>query len=90
MFVNRAIDNYTKNTNGTLDLMFDSSMNMIVKVRETIDNYNSIYIDPNSSIFSNNNPGTCLQQLLDSSGNIDYVQLIPYIIAELQRMKKTY
>jgi len=90
MFVHRTIDTYTRDASGTLDRMFDSSMDMVIKVRESVDNHNSIYIDPNSPIFNNNISRTCLQQLIDSSGNIDYVQMIPYIIAELQRMKKTY
>jgi len=84
-------DDWTVRANATKDAMFDSSTKMVIKVREqSQDIYNSLYIDPASPIFNDTSvgiqAGKCLKYLLDSSNNINYLELIPYIIAQLQEL----
>ena len=86
--------NFVEIINNTLDTAFNSSdgFNIKLKVHEgtyTIeDTYNELYIDPGSPIFNENNSEN-LRCLLDQNNNINYVGIIPYLIAEIKRLRQS-
>ena len=75
------METFTDNVNIKLKIYSDS-------ISGSGDQYtnNELYIAPDSSIFINS--GYNLKYLIDSSDNINYVGLIPYIIAELKRLNR--
>ena len=64
------------NSNGDLELVSDSATN------------NELYIDPLSPIFnvSSNENLNCVK---DGNNNINYIAIIPYLIAEIQKLRIT-
>ncbi len=78
--------------NRTLEKAFDSETGFDIKLKITNGDFttyttnNELYIDPESPIFnveSNEN----LNCLKDRNNNINYIAIIPYLIAEIQRLK---
>jgi hypothetical protein len=72
--------------------MFDSSSNLIINLynNNSDQDYNRLYISSDSPVF-NSNSQTCVSYLkqigtLGQQSKIDYVGLIPYIIAEIQTL----
>ena len=88
-----ANKNFVKIINNTLDTAFNSSngFNIKLKVHEGTytaeETYNELYIDPESPIFVKNNREN-LSCLLDQNNNINYVGIIPYLIAEIKRLRQ--
>jgi hypothetical protein len=88
-----ANKNFVKIINNTLNTAFNSSngFNIKLKVHEGTytaeETYNELYIDPESSIFIKNNREN-LSCLLDQNNNINYVGIIPYLIAEIKRLRQ--
>ena len=82
---------------GVLDLLFNSSTNLVVKVKQdndySIENevyhqkiYNQLYISNKSKIFEKAaDDATNINYLLDNNG-INYAGLVPILIAQIQRM----
>ncbi|WQJ53798.1 MAG: hypothetical protein [Wendovervirus sonii] len=82
-------DQYTQNTNKTIDRMFNTSTDLMIKVRESDDMlFNSVYIDTKSPIFTTTEYGTNLMHLMDSDNNLDYTQLIPYMVRKIQMLQE--
>lgn len=78
--------------NSTLDKAFDIENGFNIKLKITNGDFttyisnNELYIDPDSPIFnveSNEN----LNCLKDGNNNINYIAIIPYLIAEIQQLK---
>jgi len=83
------------NLNQTLDKAFNSSNGFAIKVKVRNGEYgaeesnNELYIDPQSKIFNSEAVhSTNLACLLDKNANINYVGIIPYLIAEIKRIRK--
>ena len=83
------------NLNQTLDKAFNSSNGFTIKVKVhngeqgAEESTNELYIDPQSAIFNSNAAhSTNLACLLDKNANINYVGIIPYLIAEIKRIRK--
>lgn len=70
----------------TMKRALDSSSDLIVKVKNNTSEVNHLYIDPASPIFTNDNPSKSLSFLLDEDSNINYRELIPYLVAKIQTM----
>lgn len=86
-------DTYVHQSILTLDKAFNSSDGFVVKTKIYEGNqldrvsYNELYIDTQSPIFTNDSNQN-LQCLLDASININYIGIIPYLVAEIQRLHK--
>lgn len=80
---------YYNECNDTLQRAFDSSANLIIKLKHESSDYNRnvLYIDPTSEIFNKNNNAN-LNWLLDTSSNVNYTAFIPYLILEIQRLNE--
>lgn len=70
----------------TMKRALDSSSDLIVKVKNNTSEVNHLYIDPASPIFTNDNPSKSLSFLLDEDSNINYRELIPYLVVKIQTM----
>lgn len=70
----------------TMNRAFDSSNDLIVKVKVGSDEINHLYVDAASPIFTNNEPTTSLGFMLDDDSNINYREFIPYLIAKVQKL----
>ena len=78
----------------TCDAMFEQPDQMIVKLSyEGQDDkvYNRLYIDPSSPLLSKDYSSSMshLSCLKSETGEVDYVMMIPYIIAYLQKVNST-
>lgn len=70
----------------TMDRAFDSSSDLIIKVKEGSSEINHLYIDAASPIFTNDDPATSLNFMLDENSDINYREFIPYLIAKVQKL----
>ena len=70
----------------TMNRAFDSSNDLIVKVKVGSDEINHLYVDAASPIFTNNEPTTSVGFMLDDDSNINYREFIPYLIAKVQKL----
>ena len=93
--VNNEKNKWVANLNQTLDKAFNSSNGFAIKVKVRNGEYgaeesnNELYIDPQSKIFNSEAvQSTNLACLLDKNANINYVGIIPYLIAEIKRIRK--
>lgn len=96
--VSNEKNKWVANLNQTLDNAFNSSNGFTIKVKIHNGEYgaeestNELYIDPQSEIFNSdaaqNTKSTNLACLLDKNANINYVGIIPYLIAEIKRIRK--
>lgn len=88
-----AYDNniYVQDCIETVRKAFDEDIKLKLKVYKNQYNeqttLNEVYIDPESPIF-NNTTNKNLKHLLDDNNNVNYVGLIPYIIAEIRILKQ--
>lgn len=83
----------------TVQKMFDNFQNLLIKVKQDTDYtdmygyvhhkvYNQLYIDNESPIFDYDKVGgnTNINYLKDDNGNINYIGIIPYLIAQVQKL----
>ena len=70
----------------TMNRAFDSSNDLIVRVKQNSTEINHLYLDSASPIFTNDDPAKSLRFMLDENNNINYRELIPYLVAKIQVM----
>lgn len=92
--LNPPVNNvFVNNCLHTLDKAFDTSEGFIIKLKiedssiHQEECYNELYIAPESPIFNVNSTDN-LRYLLDGNNNINYTAIIPYLIAEVIKLKQ--